>query len=291
MKYNMRTIMRKYLALLAGALIIASCQNIQQENEQLTSRNDSLITALQQKNAELESVLTAISDIQAGFDKINEAEGRISIDEDGEMKTSDQTKMKESLDYISKTMESNRKKIEELEDKLKSSTGENASLKKLIKSLNNQLTDKSQQIASLKAELSQRETRISELGDTIKALAEDVKELHEVNQAKEEKIVQQDKQLNRAWYVYGTAKELKERSILKNGKVLTENDFDVTYFTPIDVRNDVSFPLYSKHAEILTTHPASSWHMDENDGGELTLVIDDPARFWSVSRFMVIKVR
>lgn len=285
--------MKKYLYLLMAGLLMTSCEffNTSKQNELLTGQNDSLMTALQQKNAELENVLNIVSEIQSGFDKINEAEGRINIDENGELKTSDRDKMQENMDFIAKTLDSNRQKIAELEDKLKASGNEVTSLKKLVKSLNNQLDDKTQQIAKLKSEIAEKNVKITELDDVVEALTSDVKALTETTVAQEETIATQDAMLNRAWYVYGTARELKEEGILKNGQTLSQNDFNKDYFTPIDIRNDVIFPLYAKHAELLTTHPEGSWYTEEDNEGKLTFVIADPSAFWSISRYMVIKVK
>lgn len=285
--------MKKYFYLLMTGLLMTSCEffNTSKQNELLTGQNDSLMIALQQKNAELENVLNIVSEIQTGFDKINEAEGRINIDENGELKASDRDKMQEDMEYITKTLDSNRQKIAELEDKLKASGNEVTSLKKLVKSLNNQLTDKTHQIAKLTSEIAEKNSKITELDDAVEALSNDVKALTETKSAQEETIATQDAMLNRAWYVYGTAHELKEENILKNGQVLSQNDFDKDYFTPIDIRTDVTFPLYSKHAELLTTHPEGSWYTEEDNEGKLTFVIADPASFWSVSRYMVIKVK
>ena len=285
--------MKKYLYLVVACIALTSCEfaNTAKENEQLTQSNDSLVEALQRKNAELESMLNIVSEIQAGFDKINEAEGRIHIDEDTELESSDIDKMNENMQYITQTMENNRKKIAELESKLKSSGAEVAGLRKLVKSLNSELALKVQEITHLKAEIVRRDYKITELDDSLKAMTDSVKDLEAVKAAQEETIAAQDAALGRAWYVYGTARELKEQNILKNGKVLEENDFNMDYFTPIDTRRDVVFPLYAKHADLLTTHPAGSWHTEQDDDGQLTLVINDPELFWSISRYMVIKVK
>lgn len=279
------------MLLLVGATLLASCQNIQKENEQLTFRNDSLISALTQKNAELQSALDAISEIQTGFDEINEAEGRININTYAELNASTKDKMKENINFIRKTMKENKEKIAELESKLKTSGNDNASLKKIVKGLNQQLSEKASQIAKLQEQIAQKDVIIDELGDSVKSLTANVDSLKESNQAKTQKLAEQDQQINRAWYVYGTAKELKEQNILKNNRILSEADFNMDYFTPIDIRSDREFPLYAKHAELLSTHPAGSWQINTDENKDITFVINDPELFWSISKYMVIKVK
>ena len=75
------------------------------------------------------------------------------------------------------------------------------------------------------------------------------------NVAKTETVAAQDKALNTAWYVFGTKSELKDQKILKRGDVLKDNEFNKDYFTEIDIRQDKEIKLYSKRAELLTTHP------------------------------------
>ena len=284
--------MKKYLYFILGLLLITSCQEVKKENEALTNRNDSLIAALRQKNADLESALATISDIQTGFQKINDAEGRINVKtDDGELTDTPKAQLKNDLEFITQTMEKNRQRIGELEKQLKDSGIKNASLQKIIKNLNNELSQKVDQIAKLQDELSKKNIRNNELDNAVNTLTQDVNTLHEANVSQEKVIAEQEATLNRAWYVFGTSKELKEQNILKDGKVFSEDDFNRDYFTAIDIRNDREFPLYAKKAELLTNHPKGSYAMTTDESNNITFVITDPAQFWSVSRYMVIRVR
>jgi hypothetical protein len=122
-------------------------------------------------------------------------------------------------------------------------------------------------------------------------LTSDVNTLHKMTDQQQELIEQQVLQLNAAWYVYGTAKELKDQNILKSGKVFSSTDFNKNYFTEIDVRDDKVFPLYAKHAKLLTTHPEGSYELSSDEDKQLTLSIVDVDAFWSVSRYLVIQTR
>lgn len=284
--------MKKYLFLFAGVLLAASCQEVKKENVALTNRNDSLVAVLQQRNAELESALATISDIQTGFQKINDAEGRINVrNDDGELTNTPQAQLKNDLEFITETMEQNRQRISKLESQLKESGVKNASLQKIIKNLNNELSMKVEQIANLQNELSKKNIRINELDSAVNTLTNDVNTLHQANESQEKVIAEQEATLNRAWYVFGTAKELKEQNILKDGKVFSEDDFNRDYFTAIDIRNDLEFPLYAKKAELLTNHPKGSYYLKTDESNNITFVIIDPVQFWSVSRYMVIRVK
>jgi hypothetical protein len=73
--------------------------------------------------------------------------------------------------------------------------------------------------------------------------------------------------------------------------VLKNDDFNKDYFTEIDIRTDREIKLYSKKAELLTTHPKGTYELAKDDKGLLTLQITDPVKFWSVSRYLVIQVK
>ncbi len=283
--------MKKILCLALCATMLASCEFYTKREKELTAQNESLTTELTEKNRALEQAMQAIADIQEGFRAINEAEGRVSIQAQGNESITDAERMREDILFIQEKMESNRKQIEQLEKKLKASGAETSSLRKVLSNLQKELEAKVASIAALHTELAEKNIRIAELDSAIVILTGDVNALQQVTDAQQEVIEQQVVQLNTAWYVYGTAKELKEQNILRGGKVLSSTDFNKSYFTEIDVRVDRVFPLYAKHAQLLTTHPAGSYEFTKDDAKQLTLNILDFEAFWSVSRYMVIQVR
>lgn len=282
--------MKKILYLTLCIAALASCTNAKREKE-LAAQNDSLTTALNEKNAALDQAMQAIADIQEGFRAINEAEGRVSIQSQGGEGITDAERMKEDILFIQQKLADNRKQIEELQKKLKSGGTETANLRKVLANLQQELNDKVASITALQNELARKNIRIAELDSAVVMLTGDVNALHEVAESQEKLIKQQTAQLNAAWYVYGTAKELKEQNILNKGEVLTSTEFNKNYFTEIDIREDKVFPLYSKRAKLLTTHPTGSYEFTKDEEKQLTLSILDPVAFWSVSRYMVIQVR
>ncbi len=283
--------MKKILCLALCAATLASCNFTTKREQELVAKNDSLVAVLTEQNVALDEAMEAIADIQEGFHAINEAEGRLSIQSQGREGLSDVDRMKEDVLFIQQKMEENRKKIEELEKKLKAGSAETASLRKVIAGLQKDLEEKVASIAALHGELAQKNIRIAELDNAVAVLMGDVNTLHQVTDAQQEVIEEQVEQLNRAWYVYGTAKELRDQNILRSGKVLESPDFNKEYFTEVDVRVDRVYPLYAKNAKLLTMHPAGSYEFTKDADKMVTLNIVDFEAFWSVSRYMVIQVR
>lgn len=283
--------MKKMICLVLSAITLVSCEFVTKREQELTAKNESLAMELSEKNKALDQAIQAIADIQEGFRAINEAEGRVNIQSQGGEGISDAERMKEDILFIQQKMEDNRKQIEQLQKKLKASGNETASLRKVLTNLQKELEAKVASIAALHVELAEKNIRIAELDKAVATLTGDVNNLQQVTDVQQEVIEQQVVQLNTAWYVYGTAKELKEQNILQGGKVLSSADFNKSYFTEIDVRVDRVFPLYTKHAQLLTTHPAGSYEFVKDADKQLTLNVLDFEAFWSVSRYMVIQVR
>lgn len=287
--------MKKLLFLSVCVALLSSCGN-RAQNEALKAQNDSLTVALSERDAELESIMGAFNEVQEGFRLINEAENRVDLQSGAIEGVSASQKIKEDLRFISEKLQSNREQIAKLEEQLKNSKYATSQMKKTLANLTAELEVKTQQIATLQAELASKNIRISELDDMVAGLSEDVKNLVAENEVKSKTVASQDKALNAAWFVFGTKSELKDQKIistkfLQKTKVLEDNDFNKDYFTQIDIRTDKTIKLYSKNAELLTTHPEDSYELVKDKEGLLTLSIINPNKFWSVSRYLVILVK
>lgn len=282
--------MKKLLLVVGCAALLASCGN-KAQNQALKAQNDSLSVALAEREAELDGILGAFNEVQEGFRLINEAENRVDLQSGAIENASASQRVKEDIRFISEKLKSNREQIAKLEEQLKNSRYNSAQLKKTFENLKAELETRQQQIATLQSELAAKNIRISELDDAVAGLTKNVDDLSAENAAKSATVASQDKALNTAWFVFGTKSELKDQKILQKGDVLKNADFNKDYFTQIDIRTDKEIKLYSKRAELLTTHPVGSYEWVKDAKGQLELKITNPNEFWSVSRYLVIQVK
>ena len=252
-------------------------------------QTDSLNDVIAQKDSEINEMMGALNDIEEGFRLINEAENRVALLKNGEG-TSKKQNLKENIQFIAERMKQNRELIAKLQKQLESSTLKGGQLKKTIDNLTAQLEAKDKQLLALREELDKKDIHISELDETIGNLNTNVSNLSADNQQKAETINAQDKQLNTAWYVFGTKKELKGQHILEGGKVMNGN-FNKNYFTKVDIRNTTEIKLYSKSAKLLTAHPASSYSLTHDASKQYVLRITNPQIFWSTSKYLVVLVK
>lgn len=285
--------MKKLAVLFVCAAMLASCDSFKGGNKDLKAENDSLLMELTQRNAELDDMMGTFNEIQDGFRKINAAENRVDLQRGTitENSASAKQQIASDIEFISKQMEENKAQIAKLQEQLKSSKYNSTQLKKAVEALTAELNAKQQRIEELQAELASKNIRIQELDAAVSDLSAEKESLTAENEAKAKTVAEQEKNLNAAWFVFGTKSELKTQKILQSGDVLKSADFNKDYFTQIDIRTTKEIKLYSKRADLLTNHPAGSYELAKDDKGQLTLKISNPAEFWSVSKYLVILVK
>ena len=292
--------MKKIILLFAAIALLcaASCSTKKEKEENAKDPSaatiDSLRQALAQTQNESSDMIETLSQIQEGFDKINEAEGIVNV-ESRQGESGNRQRILDNMAVIQNKLRLNRELIANLQLQLRTSNQSDArtkaKLEAMVENFNKQLEEKNQEIEALRAELAQKDIKIAEQGEQIDALSSNVSDLAQKNEEKARTVAEQDKELNTAYYVFGTKRELREQRILQKGDVLKGNDFNKDYFTRIDLRVTKTIKLYSKSAKHMTNHPAGSYSLDKDAQGQYTLRITNPQAFWSVSKYLVITVK
>ena len=279
-----------FLVACVAAFCLTGCNNGKNDSAaQNTAQADSLNGIIAQKDSEINDLMGTLNEIEEGFQQISEAEHRVSLAKDGEGVNKKQ-KLKEDIQFIADRMKQNRELIAKLQKQLANGTLKGAQLQKTIEGLQKQLEEKDAQLQTLREELDKKDIHIAALDETVNNLNTKTNRLTAESNQKTETINAQDKQIHTAWYVFGTKKELKEQSIIQDGKVMTGN-FNKNYFTKVDIRNLSEIKLYSKSAKLLTTHPSSSYSLVRDANKQYTLRITYSQIFWSTSKYLVVLVK
>ena len=293
---NLITGTKKLAFVAIGVAMMASCNN-GPTKEELTAKVDSLNVELAAANKEVDDFMGLFNEVSDGFRQINEAENRLAV-QSGTMESapaSARDKVKADLAFIQSRMKENKELIAELQKKLKNSNYKSAQLKKAVESLTAELAAKTDEVKALQAELAAKNIKVKELDEAVESLTAIKEELTAQNSESQQTIANQDKALNAAWFVIGTKKELKEHKILTNtglfkkGDVMEDAGFNKDYFTQVDIRNTNDIVLGTKNAKVLSTHPEGSYTVVKDGDGMLTLKIVDAAKFWSVTRYLVVR--
>ena len=272
-----------------AAFVLTGCKDGKTTADNGAIQRASLNSIIAQKDSELNDMMGTINEIEDGLNQINEAENRVTLLKNGEGATKKQ-KLKEDVQFIATRMKQNRELIAKLQKQVSNSSIQSEQLKKTIANLTKQLEEKEKQLQALREELDKKDIHIAELDETINNLNTKSNRLTSESNRKTEVINAQDKQINTAWYVFGTKKELRNQHIMEDGKVMTGN-FNKNYFTRVDIRDLSEIKLYSKSAKLLTTHPSSSYNLVRDANKQYTLRITNPQIFWSTSKYLVVLVK
>lgn len=272
-----------------AALVLTGCKDGKTTAGIGAAQNDSLNSIIAQKDSELNDLMGTINEIENGLNQINEAENRVTLLKNGEGASKKQ-KLTEDVQFIATRMKQNKELIAKLQKQMANSSIKSEQLQKTIANLTKQLEEKEKQLQALREELDSKDIHIAALDETINNLNTKSNRLASESSKKSEVINAQDKQINTAWYVFGTKKELKNQHILEDNKVMTGN-FNKNYFTKIDIRDLSEIKLYSKNVKVLTTHPSSTYTLVRDANKQYTLRITNPQIFWSTSKYLVVLVK
>ena len=258
--------MKKVLIACICTVMLASCGQQSAERKKLQAENDSLKIENAKATSELNDMLATLDDIEAGFQSIKEAENYLAVQQKAgnEMTPGRREQIRENMKIVSETLKKNREQIADLQKKLNQSGTKNQSLQKMIDRLSNELN-------------------------------ENVEDLSTANAAQSEKINAQDKALHTAYYCFGTSKELKAQNILTKKGLFTktkvlQDGFNRDYFITIDIREVTEIPLFAAKAKLQSNHPNGSYEFVKDEDGNVTLKINNPDSFWSLSKYLVIEV-
>ena len=271
--------------------LLFSCTGNQEELKKLKAENEQLELNAREKDEIINDFIQTFNEIEDNLAVIKEKENiiRVNAGEGDNISSDAKDRINEDVLAIYKLMLKNKKKLAELNNKLDAADVKVAEFQKLVSRLNKRIEEKNKEIASLRSELAAMHINIENLGGQIDSLEQ---ESHKKSQI----IDEQTEELNTAYYVFGDKKELKEHEVITKqggfigigGIAKLKGDFNQDYFTKIDIRETLEIPISAKKVKIITTHPEGSYELSENEGITEKIIINDPEKFWSVSKYLVI---
>lgn len=283
--------MKKLWILFLGAVLVVSCTNVKESKEykDLQAQRDSLLMQSSSADAEVAEMMSVISEVEANFDKIRQAEKYISTQssQSGEMSQDTKTRVSENFKMINEILRRNKQQLADLNKKYSTGNKEVAALKNTIERLNREMQESTNRLVELQTELNRKDEQIAQMSTDITALASEAEQQSAT-------IQQQDKTLHTAHYVFGTSNELKDQKILSGGFLqqtrVLQDTFNKEYFLTIDVREVTEIPLYAPKAKLWSTHPEGTYEFVKSADGNLVFQITDTQRFWSLTKYLIIEV-
>jgi chromosome segregation ATPase len=254
---------------------------------------DSLRTQLSAQMEEMDEMNLFLDAVNMSMDSVVNMEGTV-LRTTGESPLSRKEQIQKNMEAYKLILQQQRERLDILEKKLKDNNAYAGKMQKTIAALKQQLEEKDQAIIKLSEELEQRNFQIEELKDNVDNLNVQVAELEEDSKAKQDEIDEKVNQMNEAYVFIGDKDALKKAgligggSLLKKSKLNTSN-IDKKLFKKVDIRNVKNFQIPDSKPEVLTQMPAGSYEITKTGNNSSELTITDPARFWGVSRFLIIR--
>ncbi|WP_288307651.1 hypothetical protein [uncultured Muribaculum sp.] len=284
--------MKKYVILIAtGLLCMTACNEgklkiAEARNVQL---DDSLQTAL----ANQDSLFILLNDITDGMTQIKAMEKILNSGNLSSETASRKDQIKSDMAAIQQALQQRRQRLAELEKKLSTSQQYSTTLKRTIDNLKAEIAQQEASISTLRNDLQAAKIQVADLSRSVDSLSTTVIEERQATELAQQEAQSVTNELNTCFYAIGSKKELKEANIIETGFLrktkLMQADFQQSYFTRADKRTLNSIPTHSKKAKILTNMPSDSYNIEDADGYKI-IQITDPARFWSLSNYLVIQV-
>jgi hypothetical protein len=279
-----------------GGLIMLNkkSQTIQDLNVQKTDLN----STLESRDSLVNELVGTFDEIEDSLTFINEKRGQIKL-ETREGNPNQKEAILADIKLMNEMLEASSKKIDDLNKKLKSSGIDIRSFKNRIAKLTRNIEEQNQNILALKTELEKRDSKIAEMDQQVAQLENNVALKSDSLVQKSQIIAQQDTELNKVFFASGTVKELEDNGVLtKEGGFLgigkhpaLKENLNDSYFTKLDQRNTLSFPIFSKKAKVITEHPDSSYRFIYQDDLIAYLEIENPNEFWKISKYAVVEVK
>lgn len=289
--------MKRIFLYLIGALALSvsffSCVP-NKTYEKLKIENDSLRLEQERLQTDINNYFSAIDEISENLEQIRTIENQLSDPFDVEKSEQDQVMLiTKKLQQINLLLHTNNQKIDSLNKILRNKSFKINKLESSVDNLSKANAEMMAQLEVYKRQINIGDSLLVLKDDTIQMLSAEKEWLLKDKKYTDEELAKQTDRLYTAWYVFGSTKELKSQGIIAPtgfiSKSLLKGDFNRDYFIKIDTREVHQIPLYSKHAKILTTHPSDSYSLEKMDGSYVLKILNT-TDFWSISRYLVIKI-
>lgn len=269
----------------------------QKELKQLREQNQQLTVMAQEKDSSINDFIGALNTIEENLEIIKQKENIIAVNAENPNQSQKQ-KIASDLTSINNLLEQNKLKIEELDKKLNNSWYQNSKLRKLTDRLKAELETKEGEIVVLNDKVAKLNIEVENLNGKVTELNGTVLALNTENENKAKQIENTTSNLNTAYYVFGTSKELKEKNVIsKDGgfigigtTAVLSTDFNTSEFEKIDITKTTTIPVIGKKISLVTNHPSSSYKVEGVETVE-GITILDPVEFWKSSKYLVVSVR
>lgn len=283
----------KNILLLAGiTMLMISCgPDYKTEVERMMRERDSLMAQYDAKDSVINGYMQDIAEIQTSIEGLTAQEEMLNREgaNNTEISQDAKTRIMGDIEGIRQMIDQNKKKLSDLQSRVRKSNVKVAELEKMIGSLNSQLAVRDSSINSLNE-------NIFALNGKITTMQTEIDTMVTENARKAAEITDKTTKLHTAYYTVGDYKTLRDKKVLAKqggflglGKAKTMvPDFNREAFTQIDFTSTKTIQLNTKSAKLLSTHPTGSYNLLSENKKVTAIEITDPEKFWQASKYLVV---
>ncbi|MEO1451497.1 MAG: hypothetical protein AAFV07_18340, partial [Bacteroidota bacterium] len=237
-----------WITLALAASLLFGCNG--DKIKQLEQQNQALSAQRSTQDSLLNDFIATFNQIESNLDLIKEKQSLISVQSgDAELASSSRERIIEDVQLINELLAQNDAMIQELTAKSEGDALKMKELNRLVSRLRRQMTTRDEEIVTLKDDLASMNFTVESLSGRLDSMRMQNFELARVTEEQGRQIVSRDSQLtsqadmiteqenkiNTAYYIVGSAKELKSANILAGSKKINK-ELDLSLFTQIDIR-------------------------------------------------------
>ena len=282
-------IKKHFILILLGFLFFIACKNDKPDNNYITPESvvEDENKLLINRDEIINNYIKSFNEIQDNLNQIKAKEGVVTVhSKSSELQKTHKDQIINDIQSIYDLLGQSKQTVASMSEKYNQVNSKNAELQKFIDGLNDQISEKETDIISLK--------------DKLNALKADL-DVYKFTYSRKvkEANVSEDK-LNTAYFAIGTHSELKKRGLItKKGGVigigniteLNPGAIDKDLFSVLNINETTQIPIAANKVKIITTHPADSYNLEDNSKLQIKkLVILNPQKFWSISKYLIIEV-
>jgi chromosome segregation ATPase len=294
----MRTTFFSLVAVVAIILSTPSCVESTGKYKSLLNERDSIALEHQNMESDYNTTLDMLNEVEAGFAQIREVEGKIMLDVGG-IEQSDKTGkalIVSQFAQLKTILENNKDRINQLQRFSNQKGKENTTLQATVQRLEKELAERIALADSLQQVIANKNIQIEGLTADLHQTQTNLDQITALSAQQQDLISTQDADLNEVWYVIDKLANLKANAIVNsNGlfkpKTILDKSFDKHVLTQADLRELKTIPTGSKNIKILSAHPEDSYQLVKDDEKFIRIEIINPAQFWSITKYLVVRKR
>lgn len=292
----MKTIKKLIAAimLVQTSILLSSCDNMMlredhnKEMEVMATMEDHHMDSLKNE------FMTTIDEIDKNLDQVRDQYGIIVL---GPKSNADDGRViKEqilnNITAINNLLAENKEKINRLEKDLKKFKNGKSELAQSLAFAKVRIEEQNKMMETMKEELLKKDFKIEELNQSIVIKSDSIKTVIAQKEAKRKK-------LEHKYVAIGTNKELKNRNVIKPKTGLLSftkskqinSDLDTNAFLSINMYDHTELSVSGKNPQLLSSHPAGSYTIEEVTEDESKLKIKNPDSFWQSTNYLVVQVK